>query len=148
MANLGGQTISADSQDAVGNTYEYRLWQQINWRHHLLFGSFSTRSRLEERKSLSFSNWAYRFRQRIGLNKPLSKNLSLIMANEIFFNLNNVNWIITNWLDQNRALLGIEQRMTEKTYLAVGYMNQYLSTPVPQYNHVLWINWRIDLEKR
>lgn len=54
---------------------------------------------------------------------------------------------MTDRLDQNRAYLGIEQHMSENTYLGVGYMNQYLSTPTPQSNHVLWINWRIDLER-
>ena len=69
------------------------------------------------------------------------------MSNEIFLNINKASWIVTDQLDQNRAYLGVEQRMSETTYLGVGYMNQYLSTPILQSNHVLWINWRIDLER-
>jgi hypothetical protein len=143
-----GQTFSADSQDAVAGSFdEYRLWQQIIWKCRLPSVSLISRTRFEERKSLFFSDWAYRLRQRALLNKPLINNLSIVISNEIFLNINKASWIITNRLDQNRAYLGIEQHLSENTYLGVGYMNQYLSTPIPQLNHVLWVNWRIDLEK-
>lgn len=143
-----GQTFSADSQDAVaGSLDEYRLWQQISWKRRLPSVSLSSRTRFEERKSLFFSDWAYRLRQRLLLNKPLTNKLSLVISNELFLSINKASWIITDRLDQNRAYLGIEQQMSECTYLGVGYMNQYLSTPTPESNHVLWINWRIDLEK-
>jgi|GEM_PF-1046295 len=143
-----GATFSADSQDAVaGSLDEYRLWQQIIWKRRLPSVSLISRTRFEERKSLFFSDWAYRLRQRVLLNKPLTNNLSLVISNEIFFNINKASWIITDRLDQNRAYLGIEQHVSENNYLGVGYMNQYLSTPMPQSNHVLWINWRIDLER-
>ena len=143
-----GQTLSADSQDAVAGSFEeYRLWQQIIWKHRLSLSSLITRTRFEERKSLFFSDWAYRLRQRVMLNKPLTNNLSIVISNEIFFNINKASWIITDRLDQNRAYLGVEQRMTDITYLGIGYMNQYVSTSTPQSNHVLWINWRIDLER-
>lgn len=142
-----GQTFSADSQDSVVSSLdEYRLWQQIIWKQRLKSVSLISRTRFEERKSLFFSDWAYRLRQRVLLNKPLTNNLALVITNEIFLNTNKANWIITNRLDQNRAYVGVEQHMTENTYLGVGYMNQYLSTPIPQYNNVLWINWRIDFE--
>ena len=143
-----GQTISAASQDAVaGSTDEYRLWQQVLWlqRHPLL--SVISRTRFEERKSLDFSDWAYRLRQRVLFNKPLTSKFSIVISDEIFFNMNKVSWILTDRLDQNRAYLGVEQRLSEHTYLGIGYMNQYLSTPITQYNHVLWLNWRIDLEQ-
>ena len=126
---------------------EYRLWQQIIWKRRLPSVSLISRTRFEERKSLFFSDWSYRLRQRVLLNRPLTNNLSLVISNEIFLNINKASWIITDRLDQNRAYLGVEQHMSENTYLGVGYMNQYLSTPILQSNHVLWINWRIDLEK-
>ena len=144
-----GQTFGVDSQDAVVNSlYEYRLWQQIIWKRRLPSFSLISRTRFEERKSLSFSDWAYRLRQRVLLNKPLTNNLSIVITNETFFNINKASWILTDRLDQNRAYLGVEQHLSENTYLGVGYMNQYLSTPIPQSNHVLWINWRIDLEEK
>jgi len=143
-----GQTISADSQDAVAGSFdEYRLWQQVVWlqRHPLL--SVVSRTRFEERKSLEFSDWAYRLRQRVLFNKPLTSMFSIVISDEIFFNMNQVRWILTDRLDQNRAYVGVEQRLSEHTYLGIGYMNQYLSTPITQSNHVLWLNWRIDLEE-
>lgn len=142
-----GQTFSADSQDAVpGSLDEYRLWQQIVWKHRLPSASLISRTRFEERKSLNFSDWAYRLRQRVLLNKPITPKFSFVISDEIFLNINKVDWIITDQLDQNRAYIGVEQRLSKITYLGVGYMNQYLSTPIPQSNHVLWLNWRIDLE--
>ncbi len=142
-----GQTFSADSQDAVaGSADEYRVWQQIIWKHRLPSVSLVSRTRFEERKSFFFSDWAYRLRQRTVFNKPLTNNLSLIISDEIFFNINKSSWIITDWLDQNRAYLGVEQQMSEHTYFGVGYMNQYLSTHIAQSNHILWLNWRIDFE--
>ena len=143
-----GVTFSADSQDAVaGSLDEYRLWQQIVWKRRLSSVSLLSRTRFEERKSLFFSDLAYRLRQRVLLNKPLTNNLSLVISNEMFFNVKKASWIITERLDQNRTYLGVEQHMSKNTYLGVGYMNQYLSTPTPQSSHVLWINWRIDLEE-
>ena len=83
-----GQTFSADSQDAVaGSLDEYRLWQQIIWKRRLPLVSLISRTRFEERKSLFFSDWAYRLRQRTLLNKPLTNDLSLVMSDEIFFNI-------------------------------------------------------------
>lgn len=145
----GGQSISKDSQDAVpGSLDEYRLWQQILWKHVWPKLGVVSRTRLEERKSLDFPDWAYRIRERITFTKPITPLISLVVSDEIFVNLNNASWIITDTLDQNRAFIGIEQRLTNNTFLGVGYMNQYLSTPIPQADHVLWINWRIDLENK
>lgn len=142
-----GQTFSADSQDAApGSSDEYRLWQQLIWKHTLRSASVISRTRFEERKSFFFPDWAYRLRERILISKPLNENFSLVFNDEIFLNVNKVSWIITNRLDQNRAFFGLERRLTEKTYLGLGYINQYLSTPIVQFNHVLWLNWRIDLE--
>lgn len=143
-----GQTLSADSQDAVaGSADEYRLWQQIIWTHRLSTMSLLSRTRFEERKSLFFPAWAYRLRQRVQLNKPLTQNLSLVMSDELFFNINQADWITTKPFDQNRAYIGVEQRLSKSTYLGAGYMNQYLSTPISQFNNVLWINFRVDLEQ-
>lgn len=142
-----GQTFSADSQDSVpGSLDEYRFWQQIVWQHDLNLATFISRSRVEERKSLFFNEWAYRFRKRVLLNQPLNERYSLVINNEFFININKVNWIITDTFDQNRAYVGLERRINKIFYLGLGYMNQYLSTIIPQDNHILWLNWRIDLK--
>jgi hypothetical protein len=144
-----GQTFSADSQDAVaGSLDEYRLWEQIVWNHQIDRTQIFSRTRIEERKSLFFAEWAYRIRERIAAHTAITKNISFVMSDEIFFNLNHANWITTQTLDQNRAYIGIEQALSENKFLSVGYLNQYLSTKNTQFNSVLMINFRIQLPEK
>ncbi len=142
-----GETFSADSQDTLAsNLDEYRLWQQVIWKKQLPRLAIITRTRFEERKSLFFSEWGYRLRHRTLLNIPVANHISLVAYNEMFLNMNKTNWIITDRFDQNRAYLGIEQRLSKNTYFGVGYVNQFLSTPRIQFNNVVALNWRIDME--
>lgn len=141
-----GETFSEDSQDAVpGSLDEYRLWEQILWNHPIQDNLLVSRTRLEERKSLNFTEWSIRIRERISFTKPLLKNLSFVISDEFFFNLNHTNWIVTKTFDQNRAYVGLEQQLSSNSYLSAGYMNQYLSFSNPQYNSVMVINYRLNL---
>lgn len=141
-----GQTNSADSQDAVpGSSEEYRLWEQLVWSQTFKTIMMISRGRLEERKSLFFPEWAYRFRERIQLNVPMTRKLSLVLMDEAFLNLNQVPWIITDTFDQNRAYIGIEQTLSDNLFFNVGYMNQYLSTQPTQSNHILNIGLRFNI---
>lgn len=141
-----GQTFSADSQDAVpGSLDEYRLWQQIVWRQSFTQFNLTSRTRLEERRSLNFSEWAFRLRQRLTFNRPLTEIFSLVIYDEAFVSLNPVYWIITNTFDQNRAYIGVEQQVTKGGYIGAGYMNQYLSTTPAQSDNVFVLNGRIEL---
>lgn len=144
-----GQTISFDSQDAVaGSVEEYRIWQQLLYKHPLYSAQLISRTRIEERKSFFFPDWAYRFRERLLINKPIANNLSVVISNEIFVNVNQASWIITDRIDQNRAYIGLEQRLSPRSYLGVGYMSQYLSLPITQIDRVFVLSWRLDLEKQ
>ena len=144
-----GQTFSADSQDAVaGSLDEYRIWEQALWHRQIDSTSIISRTRLEERKSLYFSEWAMRLRERLTISTPMTQNLSMVISNEIFMNLNHTNWIITQTLDQNRAYIGIEQALSKSAFLSIGYMNQYLSTANKQFDQVLVINYHIQLAEK
>jgi len=144
-----GQTISFDSQDAVpGSVEEYRIWQQVLYKHSFYSAQLISRTRIEERKSFFFPDWAYRFRERLLINKPIANNLSLVISDELFINMNKASWIITGRLDQNRAYLGLEQRLSPRSYLGVGYMSQYLSLPITQVDRVVVLSWRLDLDKQ
>lgn len=141
-----GQTISTLSQDAgPGDFEEYRMWEQIIWQHAFQSAQLTSRTRLEQRKSFYFPEWANRFRERILINIPLTEPLSLTLSNEILINLNQVDWITTKTLDQNRAFIGIVQNLSPSTSVSIGYMNQLLFTPIRQADNVLVLNLQINL---
>lgn len=142
-----GQTIGTLSQDTViGDYEEYRIWEQIVWQQKINTVQLISRSRLEERKSFYFAEWANRFRERLLINVPLTNNFSLAASNEFFINLNQVDWITTKTWDQNRAYIGVVQQLSKSTFLNVGYMNQWIFTPILQSNKVFVINLQINLE--
>jgi hypothetical protein len=62
--------------------------------------------------------------------------------------MNQASWIITDRLDQNRTYVGLEQRLSPRSYLGIGYMSQYISLPITQVDRVLVLTWRLDLEKQ
>lgn len=141
-----GQTWGTVAQDAAAASLEeYRIWEQALWNHSFSFATINSRTRLEERKSVAFSDWAHRIRERVLVTTPLTNNISLVVSNEIFFSLNKAQWIATETFDQNRAYIGVEQKLSKIMYLSAGYMNQYLSTQNRQVDNVLMVNLRVDL---
>lgn len=141
---LGGTTILRHDN----RIEEYRPWQQVQW--HILNSEqirLSSRTRLEERKEPNFSEWAYRLRQRFSLSFPkkLPFNITPILANEIFFNLNNPQWINSNGsINQNRAFIGIEIPLHKNISFETGYLNQYeFRNEANRLNHVLYVNLKI-----
>lgn len=141
-----GQTISTTSQDAdPGDFEEYRIWEQIIWQYQIKSTRLNSRARLEQRKSFDFSTWANRFRERMTINIPLKTKLDLVIADEVFVNLNQVQWINTKVWDQNRAYLGFTRQLSKSTFISIGGMNQWLFTPINQSDWVLVINLNINL---
>jgi hypothetical protein len=141
-----GQTISTISQDTVAGDYEeYRFWEQAVWQHNLATLSLISRSRVEQRKSFYFAEWANRFRERLLINIPLTDNFSLVTSDEFFINLNQVSWVTTKTWDQNRAYIGLTQQLSKSTFLSVGYMNQWIFSPILQSDRVFVVNLQINL---
>lgn len=142
-----GQAVTTVSQDAIpGSVDEYRIWQQAVWNKQLFNMNFSSRNRIEERRSFGFSDWAFRFRSRGLLSVPLTQNIALEAADEILINLKDVQWLTTGTWDQNRASLSLVQQISESCAISVGYMNQYLFIiNNPQSDHVLLMNLRFNL---
>ena len=142
-----GQTITnfspynAVTEDVASNDLnEYRLWQQLLWTNIYSTGSVVFRSRLEERKSFENAPWATRFRERGYWTIQLTNQQSLVLSDEFFINLKTVPWIVTKTFDQNRAYIGILQKMTPTTSFSVSYMNQYLSRVPLEINHAIVLN--------
>ena len=142
-----GQSLTTVSQDAIpGSVDEYRMWQQAVWNKKILNMNFSSRTRVEERRSFGFSDWAFRFRERALFSIPLTQNIAIEAADEILVNLKDVQWLTTGTWDQNRASLSIVQQLSKSFSISVGYMNQYLFIiNNPQSDHVLLMNLRFNL---
>ena len=142
-----GQAVTTVSQDAIAGTVdEVRVWQQAVWNKQLLRMQFSSRTRIEERRSFGFSDWAFRFRERALLSIPLTEKIVLEAADEVLLNLKHVQWLTTGTWDQNRASLAIVQQLSESCFISVGYMNQYLFIiKTPQSDNVLLMNLRFNL---
>lgn len=144
-----GQTITTTAQDARRlSREEYRSWEQIMWNHHTTNNiHINSRFRAEQRKSLDFPEWAFRIRERLIFNIPLTHNLSYELSDEILYNLNSVPWVDTTAWDQNRFYIALVQRFSIRYAFAIGYMNQYLfrDPPLAQANNVLYCNIRYNL---
>ena len=142
-----GQAVTTVSQDAIpGSVDEVRIWQQAVWNKELPHIRFSSRTRVEERRSFGFSDWAFRFRERALLSIPLTEKIALEAADEVLLNLKHVQWLTTRTWDQNRASLAIVQQLSESCFISVGYMNQYLFIiNNPQSDNVLLMNLRFNL---
>ncbi len=144
-----GQTITTIAQDAIeASSEEYRIWEQLIWNHSTQQNiQINSRFRAEQRKSLDFPQWAFRIRERLIFNFPLTQNMSYELSDEILYNLNSVPWVDTTAWDQNRIYIAIVQRFSEQYAFAIGYMNQYLfrDPPFAQANNILWANIRYNL---
>lgn len=142
-----GQTLGTTSQDAdADDLEEYRIWEQLLWQGKIHLAQLESRTRIEQRKSFDFSTWANRVRERVLINIPLTRNISLIGSNEIFINFNQVEWITTKTWDQNRTYLGITQQLSPTIFLSTGYMRQWIFTAVTQSDQVFILNLRTHLK--
>ena len=142
-----GQTISTVAQDAVpGSLEEYRSFEQIMWNYQSKHDiKINSRSRFEQRRSLDFPEWAFRVRERLTFNFPLTHNMSFELSDEIMYSLNRVQWITTHGWDQNRAYIALVQTFSKNYAFAVGYMNQLIFTTQTQADNVLLMNFRFNL---
>ena len=139
FANFAGN--NEVTEDVANNdSTEYRLWQQMLWQHEQKFGQIQVRTRLEERYSLENAPWSLRLRSRPSLRLDLSEHHAIVIFDELFINLKQVDWVVTNTLDQNRLAIGVLQRLNPNTSFTVSYFNQYIFRTPAESNHGIIIN--------
>lgn len=133
-----------------GSAQIYRPWQQIIWelfdKNPLLV--FQTRTRLEELKQEGQPEWLWRVRERWRVAFPamLAHEITPVVYDEIFFNLNQPVWIRTDVVDQNRFFVGVDLPPIKNTFLEIGYINQYIwITPVNHIAHIISASLMITL---
>jgi hypothetical protein len=140
-----GFTYATNAQDALGNDHEVRLWEQAVWEKQTTTYKLLSRTRLEQRKSLYFTQIANRIRERFVVSIPIKDELSSVFYDEIFFNFNRVPWITTKTLDQNRIYLGLEQEASPRFSIGIGYMNQYIFSSPARSNNIVLVSGRLKM---
>lgn len=120
--------------------HEHRVFEQVIFSHPLLDGSFTSRTRLEQRFLNTTADKSWRLRQMFRLAHPLWQGApwSGVFWDEVFISLNTTDWAKTtpNWgaktgLNANRSFLGLAYYSSPKSWVELGYLNQY--TPADQF---------------
>ena len=118
------------------DTEENRATQQANYRiaspsgETFFGGTFSGRTRLEERLRPTGDDVGVRFRQLVRWSRPISQtDFSVYFGGEIFFNLNNADWGQRAGFDQNRVFAGTTYRISPKARIDTGYLNIVTNGP-------------------
>ncbi len=141
---VGYAHIFTDTPFTKNSFDEDRSWQQLLWTRPLGSGTFTTRARLEQRFADSGSDTASRYRHLFKLARPVKTfpNVSAIVSDESFINLDDVDWGPQAGLDQNRAFIGMGYALSKVVKTEVGYLNQYIDRPTNpnRMSHALAIN--------
>lgn len=122
---------------------ENRIWEQLV--ADLITKDnveFVSRSRLEQRKNVDSTKLANRFRQRFTLKLPLSlgPRYYFVIADEMFIQLNQPDWVSQRVFSENRAAIGIEGPINKVASYEVGYLNQYQFGNPNQMGNVVYFN--------
>jgi len=144
---LGYDLVPTRKQSRNRLNKEQRIWQQMSIKviQRPTFRLHS-RSRLEQRFDEYDPGTAYRFRQKFTMKFPnqFSDNVTPLLANEIFFNLNYPVWVTDHRTDQNRITLGFEFRVRNFGKIRLAYQNHYqFREPNNKMDHVLNISFTI-----
>lgn len=119
---------------------DHRAWQQYVWAHPALGGTFQARSRLEERWIEGADAVAWRIRQQVRMNLPVSTRAGLTLSGweELLVHANNTSRTVRG-IDQNRFYGGLGVAVGRHARVEAGYMNQAVHVPagLDRRNHVL-----------
>lgn len=107
---------------------EQRVWQEAMFlATNTPRFQFLLTSKLEQRFLHGTPGVALRWRQRFTLRflHLLSENISPVIYDELFFNLNHPVWVSKSVIDKNRVLLGIKISAWKNASLTIGYVNEF-----------------------
>ncbi|WP_133128505.1 DUF2490 domain-containing protein [Legionella nagasakiensis] len=141
-----GATYLLNDLDTVNNIQEIRLWEQLNWQYFKNPGALRINSRLEQRKAYHYPEIANRLRERMIINIPLAHQLHIVSYDELFINFNQVSWVTTKTLDQNRSYLGLEHKTSKLLQFGIGYLYQYVFSSPAQSNNILQASIFLNLD--
>lgn len=135
--------------NVAGNNFdENRIFQQLIWTRKFQQINFQSRTRLEQRFVETGNDMGWRFRQFNKFLRPFEFNpqLSAILWNEAFIDLNQTDWGQAGTFSQNRLFSGFGwtlEQYANQPRVEIGYMHQFIRRPGADdtHNHVLGINW-------
>ncbi len=126
---------------------ENRLWQQLTYRFDPVADiTFTSRTRLEQRRRENFSDMGHRLRQMVRATMLFAHpQLSLVVWDELFVNLNETDWRAYRGIDQNRLFVGANWKFNDVSNIEMGYINQFVNTKtVDLENHILSTTLRFN----
>lgn len=127
---------------------ENRLWEQMVvdlYRRDRL--KVVSRSRFEQRKNVDSAVIANRFREKFTLQLPIPNRSGYFieLADEVFLQLNQPEWVTQRVFSENRASIGLEVPINKIARYEVGYLNQYQYSKPRQACNVVFVNLIVDL---
>jgi len=137
---LGATAENIGRQASSPGNHQYRLWQQLINNSRPDVFNFSLRSRFEQRKLLSSPTLNYRLRERLTITTNLTQSLALVGYDELFFNINQPDWVAPTTFSQNRISIGLNQQATKQLIMGAGYIFQALFPSPTRYGNVFTLN--------
>jgi hypothetical protein len=117
---------------AIPSNQEQRLWEQFLWNTKLKNDiPFSSRTRLEQRRTQGSDQIGWRFREAIRFLFPVPQHPKYFIAagDEIFIHLRNPSTDkFDPSFDQNRLAVGLGKRFTKEIMAEVGYIYQRIKS--------------------
>ena len=129
---VGYAHIFTDTPFVRTSADEERVWQQFTWNQPVGAGSFTSRSRLEQRFVDTVSDTGWRYRHFFKMAYPIKglPGISAVAFEEVFVNLNDVDGGPQAGFDQNRAFAGLGYAFSKVVKTEVGYLNQFIDRPI------------------
>jgi hypothetical protein len=130
---------------------ENRLFQQhlAIFKPHPLY-QFILRTRLEEIQRTNQSQIYIRGRERLALEirkKCLFDDLFPFFSDEVFVNVNRVNYVANQFFDENRLFIGFNLYTGHRSWWEIGYINEYeIRAPNQtqnQMSHILSVTYNL-----
>ncbi len=109
------------------------------------------RLRAEQRFTEADGEVGHRWRYLYQVSIPLSTSgkVSVVLNDEVFFHLNDVQPSVQRGFTENRALAGLGFSLSQELALTTGYMNQYRegrAGNVDRINHILYVMFTLNLD--
>ncbi len=144
---LGYDTV-VSHPDGQSAQRENRLWEQLQYQFDAVADlTFTSRTRLEQRRREDSEEIGHRWRQMVRMTAPVSGHPQWlwVASNELFIQLNQTEWGARRGIDQNRFFIGAQWRFSDVSNVESGYLHQYVNTrTVDRENHVWMTTLRFN----
>ena len=143
----GHVAVGYDHHEFEGpDRWERRAWQRFAVQHPMDRLTLLGHVWIEERFFQGTDNVAVRARFNAGASVPVTPDLSVVLRDEIFFDLNGTTRIRNAGLGENHLVLALSRKLPGQLVFEIGYLQQYLDRRgnADVYNHFLMtgFSWR------